>query len=339
MEGRKLQLAGKSTYLVSLPKRWVLHTGLRAGDTLFVDTEIDGSVSVRPRAVEKPAERRKVFVEKGEDTRDHLLRKLIGAYTSGFGLIEVRFPPDRAPFVRKVAREYCRLVIGPEVIEENRNALVIQDLSDPSELSAEKCLRRMHLTVRAMVEDAITALRTANESLASDVTLRNQDVARLYWMVAKQNHLTHTSPRANGGGTNDLATFHAYRLIAKLIERIGDHAQRIVSTFPVLTSGKGLDPKFAKELDDARVSAVGLLDQAFTALFTRDIDAANATIDGRVAHQQLVDALFHKIATRRGEELLALGTVVDSLGRTGHYCGEIAEQAIDLAVLLNPESA
>ncbi len=50
MEGRKLQLAGKSTYLVSLPKRWVIHAGLKAGDTLFVETETDGSVSVRPRA-------------------------------------------------------------------------------------------------------------------------------------------------------------------------------------------------------------------------------------------------------------------------------------------------
>jgi phosphate uptake regulator len=38
MEGRKLQLAGKSTFLVSLPKRWVTSAGLKAGDTLFVDT-------------------------------------------------------------------------------------------------------------------------------------------------------------------------------------------------------------------------------------------------------------------------------------------------------------
>src|SRR5580658_11237866 len=196
MEGRKLQLAGKSTYLVSLPKRWVLHAGLKAGDTLFVETEADGSVSVRPRAGDKPADRRMVFQERGEEERDHLLRKLIGAYTSGFGLIEIRFNPDRAPFVRRVAREFCRLVIGPEVIEEGRNQLIIQDLSDPSELSSEKCLRRMHLTVRAMLEDAVTALETGNEGLANDVALRSQDVSRLYWMVAKQYNVAHTQPLA-----------------------------------------------------------------------------------------------------------------------------------------------
>jgi phosphate uptake regulator len=338
MEGRKLQLAGKSTYLVSLPKRWVLHAGLKAGDTLFVETEVDGSVSVRPRAIERPAERRKVFLEKGEETREHLLRKLIGAYTSGFGLVEVRFAPDRGPFVRKVAREFCRLVIGPEVIEEAKNSIVIQDLSDPSELSSEKCLRRMHLTVRAMLEDALNALRTGNETLANDVSLRNQDVARLYWMVAKQNHLVHSLPAVNGE-KNNLAASHAYRLIAKLIERIGDHAQRIALTYPELSGSKGLDPKLVKELDDARASAVALLDQAFSALITRNIDAANQAIDGRIAHDKLIDALSHRVSTKKGEELLALGNIVNSLGRAAGYASEIAEQAIDLSVLLNPDAA
>src|SRR5579863_1383157 len=103
MEGRKLQLAGKSTFLVSLPKRWVTGAGLKAGDTLFVETESDGSVSIRSRTSERPAVRRKIFLEKGEETREHLLRKLVGAYVSGFGLIEVRFSPDRSAFVRKVS--------------------------------------------------------------------------------------------------------------------------------------------------------------------------------------------------------------------------------------------
>jgi phosphate uptake regulator len=339
MEGRKLQLAGKSTYLVSLPKRWVIHAGLKAGDTLFVETESDGSVSVRPHAGEKLANRRMVFQERGEEARDHLLRKLIGAYTSGFGLIEIRFTPDRAPFVRRVAREFCRLVIGPEVIEEGRNLLLIQDLSDPSELSSEKCLRRMHLTVRAMLEDAVTALETENETLAHDVALRSQDVSRLFWMISKQYHLAHSLPQPPGDRASS-AAIHAHRLIAKLIERIGDHARRIAATYDALTaSGKSLDPKVAKDIEEARVSAVALLDQAFTALVTRDIDAANQAIDGRDEHQKLIDSLSHRVATKRGEELLALGTIVDSLGRTAGYAVEIAEQAIDLAVLLSPEPA
>jgi phosphate uptake regulator len=335
MEGRKLQLAGGSTYLVSLPKRWVTTAGLKAGDTLFVETEADGSVSVRSRAGEKPATRKKIFTEKGAEAREHLLRKFIGAYISGFGLIEVRFPPDRGPFVRRVAREFCRLVIGPEVIEESRNSIVIQDLSDASELSSEKCLRRMHLTVRAMLEDAIAALKRGDGSLAHDVGLRDQDVDRLYWMVAKQFNLAHTQPDASNDGTAVRAV-HNHRLVAKLLERIGDHAQRIAETYPIVAGdGKSLDPKLAKEIEEAESSAVVILDKAFQALVTGDIDSANEAIDDQTHHQKLIDTLSHRVSTRRGEELLAFGTIVNSLGRAASYSADIAEQAINMAVLLD----
>lgn len=334
MEGRKLQLAGKSTFLVSLPKRWVTNAGLKAGDTLFVDTETDGSVSIRLQSGVRPTVRRKIFHERGEESREHLLRKFIGAYISGFGMIEIRFAPDRGPFVRKVAREFCRLVIGPEVIEETQNTILIQDLSDPSELSSEKCLRRMHLTVRAMLDDALGALRAGNATLANDVTLRGQDVNRLYWMVAKQYHLAHSSPSEASGA----ATIHGHRLIAKLLERIGEHAQRIAGTISVLGSDRNLDPKFLEQLSVARTSAVAILDKAFNALVTRNIEAANEAIDARVEHQKLIDALSHRAALRRGASLLALGNVVDSLGRVAVYAAEIAEEAIDLAVLTNPEA-
>ncbi len=334
VEGRKLQLAGGSTYLVSLPKRWVLEAGLKPGDTLFVDAEADGSVSVRHKQEERPPARRKVFEEKGEETREHLLRKLIGAYISGFGLIEVHFAVDKGPFVRRVARDFCRLVIGPEVIEENRNTILIQDLSDPSELSAEKCLRRMHLIVRAMIDDSVTALQNGNGTLAHDVEQRDQDVDRLYWMVAKRYVVPGQGP-ANGSGHSP-AAIHAHQLVAKLLERIGDHAVRIAGTFPVLCPKRGIDPKLALELTNAKASAISILDRSFNSLISGDIDAANEAIDSLPQHQKLIDELLHKVATRKGEELLALGTVVNSVARTASYASDVAEQAINLAMMADP---
>src|SRR5213593_4875045 len=336
MEGRKLQLTGGSTYVVSLPKHWVVDSGLKAGDTVFLETEPEGSVMIRPRPTERPQLRRRIFEEKGEERRDHLLRKLIGAYIGGFNYIEIRFRPEMGPFVRRVARDFSRMVIGPEVIEETRNSVVIQDLSDTAELSAEKCLRRMHLTVRAMHEDAIEALRTHDEALARDVAQRDQDVDRLYWMVAKQYNVAHTTGGTANGGTANGASkseLHNYRLIAKLLERIGDHAERIARTYPTFAEGR-LEPKLIKEMDAARESAMAILDKAFTALLTADIDAANEAVDDLARHQKLIDGLSHHVATRKGEELLALAAIVDSLGRTANYATDIAEIAIDHAVYL-----
>src|SRR3989475_9013670 len=216
MEGRKLQLTGGSTYVVSLPKRWVTDAGLKAGDTVFLEPQVDGAVSIRAHPAEKPLARRRVFEEKGEERRDHLLRKLIGAYIAGFGYIEIRFKPEAGPFVRRVARDFSRMVVGPEGIEESRNSVVIQDLSDTADLSAEKCLRRMHLIVRAIHEDALEALRTHDEALAKDVAQRDQDVDRLYWMVAKQYNVAHTAgaPPPNAASKIEM---HNSTLIAKLL--------------------------------------------------------------------------------------------------------------------------
>jgi phosphate uptake regulator len=335
MEGRKLQLAGGSTYLVSLPRRWVTKAGLKAGDTLFVATETDGSISVRPSPGEKPEARRKLFDERNGEAHEHLLRKLIGAYVSGFGLIEIRFPPENGPAMRKVARDFCRLVIGPEVIEEARGSLTIHDLSDPSELSSEKCIRRMHLVVRAMLGDAVLALKSSDASLARDVVQRDQDVDRLYWMVAKRLHMVNG---ANGRSSDpeDIAVLQAHRLVAKMLERTGDHAVRIANTFPALSEKRQIEPKLMRELEEAASSATAILDKAFGALVSSNLDAANEAIDSRAQHQGLIDALSHRVATRKGEELLALGAVVDSLGRAASYATDIAEQAIDLAVLREP---
>ena len=43
----------------------------------------------------------------------------------------------------------------------------------------------------------------------------------------------------------------------------------------------------------------------------------------------LPDGLTHRVATRKGEELLALGAIVDSISRTGGYATDIAEIAIN----------
>src|SRR2546427_5685185 len=143
MEGRKLQLTGGSTYVVSLPKHWVVDSGLKAGDTVFLETEPQGSVMIRPRPTERAHLRRRIFEEKGQERRDHLLRKLIGAYIGGFNFIEIRFRPEMGPFVRRGAGGFSRTGIGPEGNQGTRHSVAIQDPSETSDLDAAKDRRQM----------------------------------------------------------------------------------------------------------------------------------------------------------------------------------------------------
>lgn len=326
MEARKLQKTGGSTFTLSLPKKWVTGSGLKAGDTVFVDSAQDGALVLRPKPEHAGSPRTKVLQAPEGGSRDHLLRKLIGAYIAGYDVIEVRFKPEAGPLIRRVVRDFTRMVIGPEILEEGRTSIVMHDLSDPTEMSAEKCLRRMYMTVRAMHEDALEVVRTRDEALARDVEQRDEDVDRLYWMVAKQYSLAHLAgPRT----AEDWAAtgIHGYLLVAKLLERIGDHAQRIALSG--MAVGKDLEPRLVKDLQAVSRAALDILDQAFTALMAGDVDAANGAVDRLASVDKQVDALTHRVASYRGEELLALGSIVDSIRRAGGYATDIAETAIN----------
>src|SRR2546425_13187943 len=117
----------------------------------------------------------------------------------------------------------------------------------------------MHLIVRAMHEDALEALRTHDEALARDVAQRDQDVDRLYWMVAKQYNIAHTAgaPPPNAASKIEL---HNSRLIAKLLERIGDHAERIARAYPTVAGGR-LRTEVIKGKGAAPGTCLGLLGQ------------------------------------------------------------------------------
>lgn len=326
MEARKLQKTGGSTFTLSLPKGWVVGAGLRAGDTVFVDPHADGTLVLHAKPAAPPTARQKVLEIPAEEARDHVLRKLIGAYISGYDVLELRFKADAGPTVRRVARDFTRMVIGPEILEESRTSLIIQDLSNPAEMSAEKGLRRMYMTARAMHEDALEVLRTRDPALAKDVEQRDEDVDRLYWMVMKQYSLAHLAGPTSAADWRRTG-IHNYRLVAKLLERIGDHAERIAVAAASLPGD--LEARLLKDLQAASESALGMLDTAFRALMGRDLEAANDAVDRAAGLQKLTDSLTHRVATRKGEELLALGAIVDSIHRTGGYASDIAEIAIN----------
>ncbi|MFG1530255.1 MAG: hypothetical protein AAFA34_03150, partial [Thermoplasmata archaeon] len=46
--GRRIQKTGGSTFIVSLPKSWVVGRGLGSGDVLYFRPAADGSLSVYP---------------------------------------------------------------------------------------------------------------------------------------------------------------------------------------------------------------------------------------------------------------------------------------------------
>jgi phosphate uptake regulator len=90
-ERRKLQLTGGSTYIISLPKKWIVQNQLQKNSTLLIRTEDDGSLSVIPSdsaKQEKPQEAYIMVTPK--DPPDQIIRKTVSAYLVGYNIIRIK---------------------------------------------------------------------------------------------------------------------------------------------------------------------------------------------------------------------------------------------------------
>lgn len=334
-EGRKLQLAGGTTYMISLPRRWVLSHQLRPGDTLYVD-QIGDSITFRAQGTDR-APTRTMEIDAPTDGPDaHLLRNLIAAYIAGYGVVHLRFPPGDGTSARRVAREFCRLVTGPVIVEEDRAHVTIQDLSDAAEVNAGRYVRRMHAVVRAMLSEAVDVFLSGDTARAGALAEREREVDRLYWMVAKRHRFGAERSTASPTAADEEA-FRAFRPVAKLLERTGDQAVRIART---RRRGKERaarpEGEPARELRQLTEQVIALLDDAVLALASGDATIAHRTIDGERACGEALRAFGERLSEIEGTDLLAWTGVLGALDRAAGDARDVAEQAVDVAVDRGP---
>lgn len=334
MEIRRVQKTGASTMTVSLPKDWIKANSITPGTPVVVRVMTDGTISIDPKMQQEKEESRKVIIVEEDETKEHLTRKLIGAYLAGYNIIEVRSKGRLDLDLKHGVKEISRMVIGPEVIEETSNTIVLHDLSDPVELPQEKCVRRMHLIVDSMHKDAIVSLKDGDEALAQDVIDRDTDVDRLYWMAVKQYNLILKDRKLSEKIGVDIYEGMSLMLVARGIERIGDHAEKIANNSIILAKA-GNKITDLKEICDSSEKAVKILDLAMQAFFLKDIGSANDIIDKGDELVQHCQDLGGNARMPTNVSTVVRTSVLDSIIRTTMYAMDIAEVAINGAMRMD----
>jgi Phosphate uptake regulator len=158
---------------------------------------------------------------------DLFLRLLIGIYIAGYNAIQITTKDRMTGAIRMKLREFSNMVIGPEFIEETDTSVLIKDLLNPLEMPIQNSLKRMFVIVKSMHIDAIDAFIAHDSDLITDVIERDNDVDRLFWLIARQTnmilHNVHLSRKMNMNISEMLPHFQ----VARIIERVGDHSVRI----------------------------------------------------------------------------------------------------------------
>jgi phosphate uptake regulator len=326
METRKVQITGKSTYIISLPKTWVNKVHIKNGNSVIMIPRSDGTLLINPKLDENKDVSTNTITVDNYDT-ETLFRKFIGAYLAGFDIIEINSSEKISPVIRQEIRRMVQNLIGPEIIDETSNSVKIKDLLDSSDLSLIQGLKRMYVITRGMHRDAVIALEQRDKDLAEDVETRDNEVDKFYWMIAKQYNLVMNDMFFADKMNVKPQEVLGYLLVARSIERIADHAKRLASNAKNVKGKIDIIPKIVNASD----AILKEFDEAISSFHRNKFEHANEVVIKARALGKITQQLTQEIFGLKldAATIVALAYIIDSLERTRAYILDIAETAIN----------
>ncbi len=329
METRKVYVSGGSTYVISLPKKWVRKIDLKAGDSLVV-TEQGSSLLIETSISEKKSTTKEVKISQMMSS-DALERMIIALYLVGYDTIMVRLDrKDHLPF-RKSIRRMLDYLIGIEILEDTNDSMTLEIMIDYRRMTTMQILQRMYSINRSMLLDLGKALRTGDIGLAKDVMVREGEIDRLYFLVVRQLKSAVEYPQiAEKLGIKRQRDCLGYRIAVKVLERIADHIEITAKSYILLLEvQKGADLKDFIELNHRTVT---IFEKSMNALFARD-DAMAEKIFQELKEIKKVhsDILNELLQPGNIQSAILQKTMLDSMGRIASYSGDISEIAINMS--------
>jgi phosphate uptake regulator len=328
-EIRRVQITGGSSFVVTLPKDWAEAQKIKKNDPVGLTVQPDGTLLISKKITEESLQKAKEIDCSTITDPAFLFRMLIGAYITGFTAIRITTKQRFPPFVRTVVRDFTRMTIGQEVVEETGTEIAIKDLLNPAEMPFDNTIKRMFVIVKTMHEDAVTALETHNRTLANDVINRDTDVDRLNWLIARQtNMMMQNASLSRKMGISQNLAMHYY-MLSRIIERIGDHAVRIAEhSLPIIDMD--FDKKFMNAIKRSSAMALELFDRSIVSFFNADMKEAHRNIESLTALENLCGDINTMVLKQDSLVALNIAYISESIRRAGEYAGDISETVINL---------
>jgi phosphate uptake regulator len=233
-ETRKLQYTGGSSYIVSLPKKWIQDLGLKQGDHVVILRGGNSTLQIAPASKRPIKEQKEATIEVSKDNNPYFIaRKLIALYFLGFNVINVVSKEDRLiAEQREVIKNIIRRVLmGTEIIADSAAGITLQVLINLLDLSVDTAFKRMLLIAKSMYRDTILSLEENNIELAQEVVKSDDEVDRFSFYIVRQLKIAIKNEYLlKEIGLEEPRNCLGYRLIAKSVERVADHAVRIAKT-------------------------------------------------------------------------------------------------------------
>jgi phosphate uptake regulator len=333
-EVRRLQITGGSTYILSLPKKWITERGLSKRSQITL-TRQGISILLTPTDLtspEKPAEAI-ISIDANEEL-NLITRRLVSTYLVGYNTIYLKSPGIRLDLNQRneIKNFIRRKLIGTEIIADSSNEIMIKVLLSYPELSVESALRRMRIITSSMHKDAMDALEDLNEELAREVIEMDDEVDRFNLYVIRQLKAAIDDPHIlQEIGVLTRRNCLGYRLITKIVERTADHAVQIVRNISMIQ--KPLKSEQFQKIKAMSASAISVFNEIMGLLFKWNFRRANEIVQkAKYVAAQREEIMKFILNEAEIEEVSALSLILESVTRVSEYTSDIAEIVLNLNI-------
>ena len=331
---RKVQFTGRSTYVLSLPKRWIEEMHLKAGDQVTLVRELDNSLSVVPIfTAARESHNEVTALISPSESGNTLKRKVVSMYLSGYNIIHLKIKSGRMnPALREAVREVVRRnLVGTEMISDASDNITLQVLLSLPELSINTAIRRMYLIASSMHKDALSALAELNYELAKEVIRSDDEVDRFSLYVFRNLVMAMQNGRVlREMGLKNPSDGLSYRVAAKSIERIADHAYNIADKAIMLRDKIPKDS--LQKIEKMSHLALTVLNDSVESLLRQDYQLADKTVDNAKNIRTLEDEVLKAIEKDKIRDISNIKLVLEDIRRTAEYASDIAEAAMNQTI-------
>ena len=306
MELRKIQLTGETTFIVSLPKKWVTKNNLVKGDVVAI-LEKDDELVIRPKNEKGYVTEIKI---KPESDLELVKRLIITRYIQGYDGIFVTSKKHISQDFRKGLEEVPMFLIGLEPFGGSSSEITFRMLTKEKAEIIESVSRMHEISVTSLNElmDQID-LGKYEKDVLDGIIMRDNDVDKFYFLILRQ--------LSSRSGREVIPLIQ----IIRSIERISDHVERIAGLMIERERINKKDVVPYKRL-------IELYNDAMLALRSENIHIANDVIKEVRRMREDDEALLDRFLQKKtGGSLLML----ESFKRIGEYISDIAEAVINLS--------
>ena len=335
-ETRKIQFTGKSSYIVSLPKQWIMDVGLKQGDQVRIVRKGSSTLELFPPKFESRVQKKEdaVIEIDLQEEAPSIVRKLISLYFLGFKTINVKAKEGRlSPVQRNTVKESVKkMLMGSEIISDSSGGITVQVLVNLLELSVDGAFKRMIHLAKSMSSDAILAVKENNLELAQEVINTDDEVDRFGFYIIRQLKIAiQNEHMLKEMGFRNARNCLGYRLVVKNIERAGDHAAFIASD--IIEFNKPVKKEVSEKLQNMNNFCLEVLDDSCLALFKEDYFQAEKTIkktEEITKYEKKVRDASKLL--KDDEEIYRVRRMSENIRRVGEYASDISEIVLNMNV-------